>query len=156
MKIAVFSDSHGAIRKMQQACRALAPDMAVHLGDFERDASWLTVAVPALPVKALRGNCDFASGAPESDTLFVDGLKIFLCHGHLYRVKQGLENLTMAAGVAGADIVMFGHTHQPLVTTKSGVTLINPGSAGEGRRQTCALLDTVSREVRIVDLDTFS
>ena len=36
----------------------------------------------------------------------------------------------------GCDVVLYGHTHRPLISKMDGVTLINPGSlrypAGEG------------------------
>ena len=153
MKIAIFSDSHGIIRKMLDACRDISPDLIIHLGDFVRDAMWLHENFPDTPLKSVRGNCDFAAIEREADTFFADGLKIFLCHGHRYGVKRGLSELADAAALSGADIALFGHTHQSLVAEISGVTLINPGSAGDERRPTCAVLDTISREVRIIGLD---
>ena len=154
MKIAIFSDSHGIIRKMLDVCRTISPDLIIHLGDFTRDTMWLRESFPDTPLKAVHGNCDFAAVEREADTFFADGLKIFLCHGHRYNVKRGLSELAEAAALMGADIALFGHTHQSHVSEISGVTLINPGSAGDDRRPTCTTLDTVSREVRIIDLDT--
>jgi putative phosphoesterase len=58
---------------------------------------------------------------------------------------------------ADADIVLYGHTHCQVVKRIGGVLVINPGSAGDARdsrndRQlSCAVLDTVSEEVRIID-----
>lgn len=54
---------------------------------------------------------------------------------------------------AGADFVLYGHTHHQLVRRVGRVLVINPGSAGEARDQgndrqlSCALVDTVSEEV---------
>ena len=151
MKIAVFSDSHGIIQKMLDACREHAPDMIVHLGDYARDSQWLHNEFPKTPLKSVKGNCDYASPARDADTFFSDNLKIFICHGHFYKVKQGYNDLAMAAGLMGADIAMFGHTHKPHVTVINGVTLINPGSAGESGA-TFALLDTQDREVKILSI----
>jgi hypothetical protein len=33
------------------------------------------------------------------------------------------------------DIVMFGHTHKPVIQTVDGLTLINPGSLSYPRQQ---------------------
>jgi putative phosphoesterase len=58
---------------------------------------------------------------------------------------------------ADADIVLYGHTHCQLVKRIGRVLVINPGSAGDARdsrndRQlSCAVLDMVSEEVRIID-----
>src|ERR1700753_1991997 len=58
---------------------------------------------------------------------------------------------------ADADIVLYGHTHCQVVKRIGGVLVINPGSAGDARdsrndRQlSCAVLDTVSEEVQVID-----
>ena len=58
---------------------------------------------------------------------------------------------------ADADIVLYGHTHCQVVKRIGGVLVINPGSAGDardsrnGRKLSCAVLDTVSEEVRVID-----
>lgn len=58
---------------------------------------------------------------------------------------------------AEADIVLYGHTHHQLVRRVGRVLVVNPGSAGDardpanGRQLSCALLDTVSEEARILD-----
>jgi putative phosphoesterase len=58
---------------------------------------------------------------------------------------------------AEADFVLYGHTHRQLVRRIGRVLVINPGSAGDardpgnGRQLSCALLDTASEEVRIID-----
>jgi putative phosphoesterase len=56
-----------------------------------------------------------------------------------------------------ADIVLYGHTHHQLVRRIGRVLVINPGSAGEardhsnGRQLSCAMLDTASEEVAVID-----
>ena len=58
---------------------------------------------------------------------------------------------------AEADIVLYGHTHHQLVRRVGPVLVVNPGSAGEardsrnGRQLSCAVIDTVSEEVAIID-----
>jgi putative phosphoesterase len=58
---------------------------------------------------------------------------------------------------ADADIVLYGHTHCQVVKRVGSVLVINPGSAGDARdsrndRQlSCAVLDVVSEEVRVID-----
>jgi len=58
---------------------------------------------------------------------------------------------------ADADFVLYGHTHRQVAKRFGHVTVINPGSAGDardhgnGRRLSCAVLDTVSEAVTIID-----
>jgi putative phosphoesterase len=58
---------------------------------------------------------------------------------------------------ADADIVLYGHTHCQVVKHVGSVLIINPGSAGDARdsrnnRQlSCAVLDTDTDEVSIID-----
>ena len=49
-------------------------------------------------------------------------------HGHLYDAKSGLYRITSAAREAGADILLFGHTHMPLTLYEDGLYIMNPGS----------------------------
>jgi putative phosphoesterase len=58
---------------------------------------------------------------------------------------------------ADADIVLYGHTHCQMVKRIGNVLVINPGSAGDardsrnGRQLSCAVLDLVSEDVRVID-----
>jgi putative phosphoesterase len=58
---------------------------------------------------------------------------------------------------ADADIVLYGHTHRQMVKRVGKVLVVNPGSTGDardhrnGRQLSCAVLDTVSEEVSIID-----
>jgi putative phosphoesterase len=58
---------------------------------------------------------------------------------------------------ADADFVLYGHTHAQVVRQVGRVLVINPGSAGDARdasndRQlSCAVLDTTTHEVRVID-----
>jgi putative phosphoesterase len=58
---------------------------------------------------------------------------------------------------ADADFVLYGHTHCQVVRRFGRVLVINPGSAGDardhsnGRQLSCAVLDTASEEVHIID-----
>lgn len=60
-------------------------------------------------------------------------------------------------GEADADFVLYGHTHRQVVRRIGRVLVVNPGSAGEARDVgnggllSCAVLDTVSEEVRVFD-----
>lgn len=127
---------------MIAAVRTERPALCFFLGDGERDLKALQERYPALPVFAVRGNCDLRSGLSSSLVCTVGGVRVLAVHGHLHQVKYepGLESLTAAAKEAGAQLALFGHTHRPTLETRQGITLLNPGAAGSGKHGTYAVL----------------
>ena len=133
MKILVFSDSHSYTDFMLECTRRIRPDALVHLGDYYADADAFCTEFPDIPLYAVPGNCDQYRGGyqPEPVTAVeLDGLRFFLTHGHKHGVKYDLLKLKSEARCAGADAVLFGHTHQQLITHEDGLWIINPGSCG--------------------------
>ncbi len=133
-RIAVFSDSHRSVEPMLAAVLELRPDLVFHLGDHDSDADELRRAFPALDVRSVPGNCDWGSDEPEVLTPLVEDVRIFMTHGHRYRVKWDLTPLAQAASYSGARLALFGHTHERELRELGGVTLFNPGAAGAGGR----------------------
>ena len=113
---------------MLHAVRAEKPDQVLHMGDHDSDCDEIRRNFPMLPVRAVRGNCDWYSREDTEALLVFQGKKILITHGQCYQVKMGTELLLAAAESAGADVVIFGHTHIPVCTTESGILMINPGS----------------------------
>lgn len=153
--IAVFSDTHGAVVAAAEALRKSCPDMIIHLGDYARDASALQDQFPGIELRSVRGNCDLASRVLLSDCFTVEKTRLFISHGHEYGVKSSLSALRSAARSAGADMVLFGHTHRPVYLQEDGLLLLNPGSAGCPPRTTWARLEIGEAGVvscRILDL----
>ncbi len=131
MKICVFSDSHGAAFRMIEAVRQETPDFVFFLGDGEGDLNLLRKEFPALPVEAVRGNCDIYSDLPAELVCSVGGIRFFLAHGHRYGVKyeRGFRSLLAEARKDQAQVALFGHTHEAyLEWTEDEVLLMNPGS----------------------------
>ena len=56
------------------------------------------------------------------------GVKIFYTHGHYYGVKSGLYTFACAARERGAQVALYGHTHNALEDYDDGLYLLNPGS----------------------------
>ena len=156
MKLCVFSDSHGYAGHMIEAVRREAPALCFFLGDGERDLAKLRETFPALPLYAVRGNCDLRSEASASLVCAVGGKRIFAAHGHLLNVKYepGLESLCDAARAAEADAALFGHTHRPLAEKRGELLLLNPGAIGRERRPSYAVLrlEDGELEARIVEV----
>lgn len=57
-----------------------------------------------------------------------------MTHGHNYYVSLDLKVIEQEAVARGMDIVMFGHTHRPVIIVKDNITLINPGSISYPRQ----------------------
>lgn len=132
MKILVISDSHGRAAAVMEAVELEKPDALIHLGDGNKDLRGVRLMYPDMEVYAVAGNCDFYSN--ESDLLVTDiqGVRLFLTHGHMYSVKQTLKYLLSAAADSGARIALYGHTHEEHFEKRKGITVINPGSLGYG------------------------
>ncbi|MDY4541285.1 MAG: YfcE family phosphodiesterase, partial [Candidatus Ventricola sp.] len=78
---------------------------------------------------AVRGNNDYYSTCTLPWDLLIElgGVRIYMTHGHRL---VSLMNLAYKAQECGAQVALFGHTHQALCETVQGVLLLNPGSAG--------------------------
>ena len=133
-KLLVCSDSHGNDAGLRAAVALEKPDMLLFLGDGAPDLDALRAAFPALDVRAVRGNCDWASAAPELRVIQVEQLRVFMSHGHRYRVKSdpGLLSLRYAALERGAALALFGHTHWPQLDRWEDLTVLNPGAMENG------------------------
>lgn len=128
MKILIVSDTH---RKNENFCRVIEKegrvDMVVHLGDAEGSEYYLQ-KVAGCPMEVVAGNNDFFSELPKEKELDIGGYRVLLTHGHYYYVSVGMERIKEEGISRGADIVMFGHTHRPLLDMEDEITVLNPGS----------------------------
>lgn len=101
---------------------------------YDRTKAWL----------AVRGNCDLTcevggSLVKKVDSITLCGKRIVFTHGDLYGAKYGTDGLVALAREMGADIVLFGHTHEPFEKyipndDEGGIYLFNPGSVGASYR----------------------
>jgi len=141
MRILVLSDSHGAVETLAEIVGQCEADMILHLGDHARDCAIIRTRFPQIMLRAVKGNCDRLERELDTDEFVVEGKRIVMTHGHLFGVKNGLDRVRYFAESREADILLFGHTH---VRYDSGdapgdIRLINPGSAGTGKKTFAAL-----------------
>ncbi len=113
---------------MYDAVELERPDQVFHLGDYVTDAEDLANAFGGLDMSYVPGNCDGFSAAAPSLLREVCGTRILLTHGHLFGVKTGLARLLLEGRRLDARLVLFGHTHRPLLQQQDGIWLLNPGS----------------------------
>ena len=168
MNILVFSDSHGHGDRIEDVIsRQIAPPDAIFfLGDGLRDLAWINTR--GTPLYSVRGNCDFYSSDTTEDEILINigGTRIFAAHGHRYSVKSGHLAMAALAASKGADVMLFGHTHEPVCEcidvgeTVCGVTLqkklhiLNPGSIGNYGNATFATV-TVRNGVVLTGIGEF-
>ena len=162
MKFVVFSDSHGQLDEMRKVLlREKEIDMVLHTGDFGLDIDHVMKSLKqAIPFKRVRGNCDYTSPAPVSLLFKAEGVKILMHHGSGLGVKRSLNKIDYYAREQGADIVIFGHSHLPLVKNMGDLYLLNPGSIGwpkgAGRTYAVIEIDSDKKEKIKIDIKSFT
>ena len=131
MKLLILSDSHGDVGTMLEIVERERPNEIFHLGDCVRDAESLSYACPGIQVIMVPGNCDGWIGMSERLLLEREEVRILLAHGHRWHVKSGAGAALADARACGADILLYGHTHQAVCRREEdGLLRMNPGTAG--------------------------
>ena len=156
MKIGIISDTHGLLRP-QVFDLFEGVEHILHAGDVGRDGILAELEAIA-PVTAVWGNVDgreLRGRVPEVARLELGGVVIAMLHG----MQLGSPTPEKAAAAhPDAGLVVFGHSHRPLVRQVGSVLAVNPGSAGPRRFKdpvTVALaeLENGSVRARLVELD---
>lgn len=132
MRLGVIADTHGLLRP--EVFHAFAEvDHIVHAGDVG-PLDLLTELEALAPVSAVYGNTDgpeLRRVLPQVAQLELDGFDIVVTHGDQLGSPTP-EGLNQA--FPQAQIIVFGHTHRPLLTiVDEVVTVMNPGGAGHRR-----------------------
>lgn len=133
MRILIISDSHGDTRRFDKAIVAIMPDMIIHLGDIERDVEYLSDVYPHIPLHAVVGNNDPLCRRAADKVIEVEGIKIFMTHGHLYGVWDNGFRIAKEAEAKGCTVALFGHSHVPVDEVFGDVHVFNPGSISRPR-----------------------
>ncbi|MDR3592398.1 MAG: metallophosphoesterase [Negativicutes bacterium] len=151
MKIGVISDTHGNKASILRALEAAGPvDMWLHAGDYSQDAVFLAER-SGVPVTAAAGNCDGSTTAKIDEFVTAGGKKIWLTHGHRYKVRERSAELGWWGRHYGVDIVIYGHSHVADVNWTEGLLLFNPGSTVHprgGQSPSFGLLDISGDQVK--------
>ena len=126
MKVLIMSDSHGLTSEIDDIKKRHKDEVSfmLHCGDSELsfDSSELS------SLRTVKGNCDFGSDFPNDMIEQIEGLSLYMTHGHLYNVKATLMNLKYRALEVQANIVCYGHSHIATTEMIEGILFINPGS----------------------------
>ena len=131
-RILICSDIHRCKENFRQALLEAAPvDRILIAGELEGSKAEYEKIAGWIPMVAVAGNCDSYLGTdlPLTASFTVEGRHFFMTHGHHYGVGYGRPSLLLSeAKKQGADIVIFGHTHQRLNETWDGILCLNPGA----------------------------
>ncbi|MGM9931863.1 metallophosphoesterase family protein [Pradoshia sp.] len=140
MKIIALSDTH-----MPRMAKSLPGRLVEELKDADyilHAGDWQTMDVyeelkKFAPVDGVCGNVDSGElvgkfGLQKVRTF--EDFRIGIVHGH---GKKGTTEQRALAAFADeeVDLILFGHSHIPLLKEVNGILLLNPGSPTDKRRQ---------------------
>jgi putative phosphoesterase len=125
-RIGLISDTHGLLRP--EAIAALrGADHIIHAGDIGKPFI-LEDLTRIAPLTAVRGNNDtgeWARDLPDTVSIELAGVHIHVLHD--------VKELGEYPPPANAQVIVAGHSHQPLMRSEAGILHVNPGSAGPRR-----------------------
>ncbi|WP_430786650.1 metallophosphoesterase family protein [Virgibacillus flavescens] len=133
MKIVITGDTHIANENKElpvnliDACKAA--DLIVHTGDWNSMEVFSALSQFA-EVKGVYGNIDseeVMEQFPAQQLIEVNGFKIGVVHGHGEKKTTEKRAIEAFDGLE-VDVIIFGHSHIPLIRYFKDTLLINPGS----------------------------
>jgi putative phosphoesterase len=157
MKIGVLADTHitqNTIDRLKGLVDFFQDvDLIIHAGDFSDFEVYQSIK-NYKEVLGVWGNTDdfrLKNTLKEKELLYAAGYTIGVYHGH------GNEGTTADRAYQkfdhdNVDIIIFGHSHQPLVQTRNGILMINPGSATNKRKEkyfSCLVLDLLPDRIEV-------
>jgi len=126
IRVGLISDTHGLVR--EEAVEVLKGCQHIlHAGDID-EPDVLVKLRKLAPVTVVRGNNDrgaWAQAIPVYDVVEFGLVSVYLRHDE--------SELDVDPRAAGFRVMLFGHSHKPMVETRDGVLFVNPGSAGPRR-----------------------
>lgn len=135
MRVLIVSDTHRRNDNFFSVLdRVGSIDMLIHCGDAEGSEYAISEAA-GCRTEIVLGNNDFFSTLPREREFSVGKYKVWLVHGHNYYVSMSNECLKQEAVCKGVDIVMYGHTHKPVIDIEDSIIAINPGSLTYPRQE---------------------
>ena len=138
IEVGLISDTHGLLRPtVHQALAGVS--LILHAGDVGEDGILDELELIA-PVMAVRGNTD-APGRPRLEARIdreIGALRVHVSHGH----ELGHPTTEKLLAAYDADVIIYGHTHRPLIAREGTRLVVNPGAAGPRRFD---LLPSVAR-----------
>lgn len=187
MRIGIISDIHCQHRALAMAIEAMGPlDRLLCLGDGIDQTRFCNHTIGMLreyDAQAILGNheeiffagrgryspsvdpdlAEWLAGRPQSLEITSNGHRLLAVHStpwessHAYVPPNDPRFSRFAQD--RYDIIVYGHTHQPVVRQIGPTLVVNPGSIGEGRPtpngfiRSCAVVDLANLSARLIDID---
>jgi len=148
--IGIISDTHG--RLPQSVSKVFKnTDLIIHAGDIG-DPQIIEALEKIAPTRAVRGNMDmgqWANQLPRNGTVKINHKGLYVIHD--------VYHLDINAKIDSYHVVIYGHTHRPLVEKQEGILYVNPGSAVQPRHgypPSVALLEIKGEAIKasLIDL----
>jgi hypothetical protein len=140
IRVGLISDTHGKLDA--RVLKALdGVDHIVHAGDVGHPSVIWELELLA-PVTAVAGNVDWygtlSEELPAVARLTLGEVSVSVVHVRSELPPQDARS---------SGVVVFGHSHMPLVESIDGVLWVNPGSASQARRS------QMGRSVGLLEID---
>lgn len=135
MKIVVTSDTHSKNLPEKLISECKSADLIIHAGDWSSMEVYRTLSNCA-KVVGVHGNVDgneITEYLASREIIEVKGYKIGIVHGHGSEQTTEKRALETFEG-EGMDIIIFGHSHIPMIRYVNNIMLMNPGSPTDKRR----------------------
>lgn len=153
MRILVFSDTHGNYSDPVHIINNIKDvDAVIHCGDIISDCREIQRVYPKLPFYYVCGNNDISMDVPRELSIELAGKKIFITHGHLYKVRI-TDALLRKKIEEGYDLVVYGHTHVPDTEYYNSGIILNPGAMCYGNK-TYAVIEIENNKLKTAILNS--
>ncbi len=149
-RILVFSDSHGRTRLIDHLLKTIPQvDYVFFLGDHQKDIYPIEKKYPEISFYSVPGNTDYSLTGPDKLVVEIDGVRMFLAHGHQYHVKMGSTSFYYRTLELKCRVGVYGHTHKSALLQHEEVLLLNPGSISDayGNQATYGIIETEGGKV---------
>ena len=149
MRLGIISDTHGLLRpEVFEVFKDV--DQILHAGDVG-SLDLLTELEAIAPVTAVYGNTDgmdLRAKLRRVANVEFDGFNIVVTHGDQF--GRGVKPEQLQQAFPEADLIIYGHSHMPLLETVDVVvTVMNPGAAGPRRFDIPASVGIIELEAGI-------
>ncbi|RAP74134.1 metallophosphoesterase family protein [Paenibacillus montanisoli] len=143
MKVVVVSDTHMTRMAKKLPERLIQElrdaDAILHAGDWTA-FSVLDMLQAYATTEGVAGNNDgdeIIARFGHLKVLDIGGVRIGLVHGHIGTGKREdtVTNAFKSFGPGSVDVIVFGHSHVPVIQKRNEVLMFNPGSPTDKRRQ---------------------
>ena len=130
VRLCILSDTHGRLAQdVVEFCQGA--DHIFHAGDVGSGCV-LPELESIAPVSCVSGNVDAPTLAPVRLTTVMAGWRIMIQH-IVWRRGGPSQEFKMLIEQEAIDLVIFGHSHQPLCRMIDKTVYFNPGSCGPRR-----------------------